>query len=40
MVELLATAAVRMPEYAELIGKLPKRLRVMLREARTRLKRS
>jgi len=39
MVELLATAAVRMPEYAELIGKLPKRLRAMSREAKPRLRR-
>ena len=40
MVELLASAAVRMPEYAELVGKLPQRLRAMLREAQPRLRKT
>ncbi len=40
MVELLATAAVRMPEGAELIGKLPQRLKVMLREAQPKLRKT
>jgi len=37
MVELLATAAKQMPQLPKLIGKLPKRLQTMLREARPRL---
>jgi putative aminopeptidase FrvX len=37
MVELLAGAAEQMPHYAQLIGKLPQRLKTMLREARPRL---
>jgi putative aminopeptidase FrvX len=37
MVELLATAAKRMPRLPRLIGKLPKRLQTMLREAQPRL---
>ena len=36
MVELLTSAAEQMPQYAELIGKLPKRLQAMLREAQPR----
>jgi putative aminopeptidase FrvX len=37
MVELLAAAAKQMPQLPKLIGKLPKRLQTMLREARSRL---
>src|SRR3569833_1515957 len=37
MVELLATAAKQMPRLPKLIGKLPKRLQTMLREAQPRL---
>jgi len=37
MVELLAAAAKQMPRLQKLIGKLPKRLRTMLREAQLRL---
>jgi putative aminopeptidase FrvX len=37
MVELLATAAKQMPQLPKLIGKLPKRLQTMLREAQPRL---
>jgi len=37
MVELLAAAAKQMPQLPKLIGKLPKRLQTMLREARPRL---
>ena len=40
MVELLATAAVRMPEYGELIGKLPRRLQAMLRGAKPMLRKT
>ena len=40
MVALLATAAKEMPRYSELIGKLPLRLKEMLRDARPRLKRT
>ena len=37
MVELLAAAAKQMPQLPKLIGKLPKRLRTMLRQAQPRL---
>jgi putative aminopeptidase FrvX len=37
MVELLAAAAKQMPQMPKLTGKLPKRLRTMLREARPKL---
>ena len=37
MVELLAAAARQMPKLPTLIGKLPKRLQTMLREAQPRL---
>lgn len=37
MVELLAAAARQMPQMPKLIGKLPKRLQTMLREAQPRL---
>jgi hypothetical protein len=37
MVELLSAAAKQMPQLPKLIGKLPKRLDTMLREARPRL---
>jgi endoglucanase len=37
MVDLLVAAAKQMPRYAALVGKLPKRLRKLLREARPRL---
>jgi putative aminopeptidase FrvX len=37
MVELLATAAKQMPQLPRLIGKLPRRLQTMLREAQPRL---
>jgi len=37
MVELLSAAAKQMPQLPKLIGKLPKRLQTMLREARPRL---
>jgi putative aminopeptidase FrvX len=37
MVELLRTAAEQMPRYWQLIGKLPKRLQAMLREAQAKL---
>jgi putative aminopeptidase FrvX len=40
MVELLATAARQMPRLPKLIGKLPKRLQTMLREAQPRLLRT
>lgn len=38
MVELLAAAARRMPAYERLVGRLPRRLNRMLREARVRLR--
>jgi putative aminopeptidase FrvX len=37
MVELLAAAAKQMPQFSKLIGKLPKRLQMMLQEAQPRL---
>ena len=40
MVELLAGAAVQMPNYAQLIGKLPQRLKTMLREAQPKLRKT
>lgn len=40
MVELLAEAARQMPNYKELIGKLPKRLQTMLCEAEPRLRKT
>jgi endoglucanase len=40
MVELLVGAAKRMPEFKMLVGKLPKRLRQMRREAESRLLRT
>lgn len=40
MVELLATAARQMPQFAKLIGKLPQRLNAMLREAKPRLRKT
>jgi endoglucanase len=40
MVELLATAAKEMPQYSEWVGKLPVRLRKMLREAKPRLRKT
>ena len=40
MVELLTSAAEQMPQYAELIGKLPKRLNAMLRETKPRLRKT
>jgi putative aminopeptidase FrvX len=40
MVNLLAVAAKQMPQFPKLIGKLPKRLDKMLREARPRLLRT
>lgn len=40
MVELLAGAAEQMPQYAELIGKLPRRLQAMLRDAQPRLRKT
>jgi putative aminopeptidase FrvX len=40
MVELLAAAAKQMPQLPKLIGKLPKRLQKMLREAQPRLLRT
>jgi endoglucanase len=40
MVELLAAAAKEMPRYSQLIGKLPKRLRAMVRDAEPRLKKT
>jgi endoglucanase len=40
MVELLTTVAKQMPRYAALIGKLPKRLNALLREARPRLRKT
>jgi putative aminopeptidase FrvX len=38
MVELLVSAAKRMPRYPELVKKLPRRLNAMLREAQAKLK--
>jgi len=40
MVKLLASAAGQIPQYAELTGKLPQRLRTMLREAKPRLRKT
>jgi endoglucanase len=40
MVELLSTAAKEMPEYSRLIGKLPRRLKEMLRDAKPRLRKT
>jgi hypothetical protein len=40
MVELLTTAARQMPQLPKLIGKLPKRLQTMLREAQPRLRKT
>jgi putative aminopeptidase FrvX len=40
MVDLLAAAAKQMPQYLKVIGKLPKRLRTMLREAGPRLRKT
>lgn len=40
MVELLAAAARQIPRYAKLIGKLPKRLQTMLREAKPKLRKT
>ncbi len=40
MVELLAGAARQMPRYAQLIGKLPQRLKTMLREAQPKLRKT
>ena len=37
LVELLAAAAKQMPQFPKLIGKLPKRLDIMLRGARPKL---
>lgn len=40
MVQLLASAAEQMSQYAEMIGKLPKRLNAMLRDAQPRLRKT
>ncbi|HEY2084336.1 MAG TPA: M20/M25/M40 family metallo-hydrolase [Verrucomicrobiae bacterium] len=40
MVSLLAAAAKEMPRYSQLIGKLPQRLKAMVREAEPRLKKT
>jgi putative aminopeptidase FrvX len=40
MVELLGAAAKQMPQLPKLIGKLPKRLQTMLREAQSRLRKT
>lgn len=40
MVNLLVAAAKQMPQYSKLIGKLPKRLRSMLRQAEPKLRRT
>jgi putative aminopeptidase FrvX len=40
MVELLAAAAQEMPQYSRLMGKLPRRLKEMLRDAKPRLRKT
>jgi endoglucanase len=40
MVELLASAAIKLPQFSQLIGKLPQRLRKMLRDAEPRLRKT
>jgi len=40
MVELLVTAAQRMPQYSRLVGKLPRRLHQLRCEAQSKLRRT